>query len=271
MSRPDIGVAPALRVAFLSQCNAFPQFVEHDETYPEQVRRLIEAERPGRQIRTEIIPFWYPYENHLRVKLRVAFRRRPDVLVVEIPAGPVVQEHIGNPDLRHFPRSIRSAYQRALYLRAVGRNLLNAYPLGRELISVIDWSINSIVDGPLRGIVRRHPREELDSYEGIVEAAVSSIVTQGGPAVVLVGPGGFDANEGNHGWSAETPEKYRAVNELTRRVAAKHGLPFVDRVGAADAERRRFFLQGSATHYSQFGHCILAQEIADTLLKSGLI
>jgi hypothetical protein len=271
MNRSNDSVAPALRVAFLSQCNAFPKYVEHEATYPEQVRYLIEAERPGRRILTEIVPFWYPYENHLRVKLGVALRRHPDVLVVEIPAGPVVQEHIGNPDLRRFPRGIRSAYQRALYLRALGRNFLNAYPLGRELVSVIDWSINSIVDGPLRGLVRRHPREGLATYEDIVEAAVSSIVAQAGPAVVLVGPGGFDANEGDRGWSPETPENYRAVNELTRRVAAKHGLPFVDRVGAADAEKRRFFQQGSATHYSQFGHRLLAQEIADTLLKSGLI
>lgn len=120
-----------------------------EETYPEQARHLIMAERPGREVFIDVVPFWYPYAGHLDVKLRVALRRHPHVLVVEIPAGPVVIEHTGAGDLQRFPRHIRSAYQRVRYLRALGRELLGKHAGGRGLVSIVDWSIKSMFNGPL--------------------------------------------------------------------------------------------------------------------------
>lgn len=104
-----------------------------------------------------------------------------------------------------------------------------------------------------------------------MHTAVASIVGEARCAVVLMGPGGFDDQEGNHGWAPDTPELYRAVNDVTRRVAAAFGLPFIDRVVAADAARRTFFREGTATHYSRSGHRTLGAEVAETLLKSGLM
>ena len=185
-------------VAYLSQCLPFClEDVAAEGTYPFVAQRYVEAARPGVRISTTVFPYTYPYAD-LEFKADLALRDRPDVIVLEIPAGPVARRRVGPVDLRRFPGGVRTGWQRIQYVREL-RLSLRLPPVADRLVQIVDVGLRGVLTGPLRRLVRRLPMPTLTEYQSLVEAAITRLQAKTSATLVLIGPGGFTEAGGGDG------------------------------------------------------------------------
>jgi len=266
--------SPGLRrrsIVYLSQCLPLRQEdASADGTYPFVAQHYVEHARPGLRIETTVITYFHPYESDLGVKFDRAERARPDVIVLEVPARPVAHVESHPVDLRRFPSGVRTAYQRFRHLRELNQRMPLAYPLDK-LIHVADISLRAVIDGPLRRLVRRYPTPTLDEYEALVAEIIARLAARTAATLVLAGPAGFSERGCGDGYVDDAPQLYDTVNDMARRIAARHVLPFIDRVAVAGDGGTSFFLPGSSIVYAPAGHLELGRFVGATLLKLGVL
>lgn len=256
-------------IAFVGQClvHGYPG-VPRSATYPEIVRHHLERERPGLRVRVVAEPFYHPAELQ-RVLERLLRSVQPDLVVIDV-AGWLVANGPTAVDLSRLPWGVRSAYDRVRHLRSVSYGLAARWPGGRGLVMGVQASGRAVVDGPLRFLVKRYPRPSLEEYERLLEEAVALVTRQPGCELVLQGPSSFNPAETDPACVPESVVLYRAVNDLARRVAAMHGVTFVDRMSLINSADGDMFLPGS-TRLSDRGHQLTGHAVAETLLRGGLI
>lgn len=238
------------------------------EIYPEVARGHLEAERPGLRASLATDEFYHPADLGRHVA-RAANRRRPDLVVIDVGAfflasGP------GAIDLSAFPRRIQMAYDRARHLRGASLRLLAAFPLGFQLVRLIETSATALATGALRPVVRRYPRPSVEEYEGLLRSSIRHLTANPEQRVILQGPGGFNHDEPNPQYSPRTPEIYDEVNSMAKRVAAAHSILFVDRIAVAGGMDPSLFLPGSS-RFSVAGHRVMGHALAEAILGSGLL
>lgn len=257
-------------VAYLSQCLPFRlEDVTHEDTYPFVAQRYVEAARPGVRLSTTIHPYTYPYVD-LELKEDLALRDRPDVVVLEIPAGPVARRREPPVDLRRFPTRVRTGWQRIQHLREL-RVKLQLSPVTDRVVQVADIGLRAVVNGPLRRITRRFPMPTVSEYESLVEAAIGRLQAKTSATLVLIGPGGFTESGGGDGCADDARKLYDVVNEMTRRIAERRHLLFVDRVALAAEAERSFFLPGASIYYSPEGHRTFGRFLGHELVTGGVV
>jgi hypothetical protein len=260
----------AYAVTFLGQCLPVRADLAGDDgTYPYVAERYVQAARPGTRITTTVIYYEYPYAD-LEVKFDLALRGRPDVIVLEVPARPVAYPDSTPVDLRRLPRRLRSSYQRVRYLRGLNERLRAAPGMDR-LVQIADVGLRAVLAGPLRHLVRRYPVPTLAEYETLVAATIARLTAKTTATLILAGPAGFTEAGDGDGYVDGAPDLYDAVNAMVRRIAARHHLPFIDRVAVTAGEGPGFFHPGSSIHYAPAGHRAMGRFLGEMLLSQGIL
>ena len=258
-----------VRIAFVGQClvHGYPG-VPRSATYPEIVRHHLERERPGLRVRIVAEPFYHPAELRAVVG-RLLRSAGSDLIVIDV-AGWLAANGPAAVDLSRLPKGLRGAYDRVRHLRAVSYGLISRWPSAAGMVTLVQTGGRALVDGPLQLLARRYPKASLEEYERLLEETIALIARQPGCNLVLQGPSAFNTAETNPACAPDSLAIYRAVNELARRLAAAHGVAFIDRmalIGGADGE---MFLPGSI-RLSSAGHRVTGHAVAETLLRAGLI
>ena len=254
-----------LTIAFLGQCQVlgYPG-VPPDSVFPQICRRLVQAQRPDVKVAVDVVNYQHPLE--LAEKTAGVLRGLPRVVVIEAVGWMAIRgkEAI---DLSRLPRGIKSVVQRVRHLRTVANRLALQLPRGGDLIynvqyNATHWSSSHIV----RGLAPRYQRPSMEQYEAGLDDALSQIKAAGVDAVVQ-GPGAPNLELDSSGLSPDALEKYRAVEQLARRAAERHGALYVDRW---DTVTKGFYLPGHIRPSAQ-AHTLWGHLLAEQLLSAGLV
>jgi hypothetical protein len=177
---------PDLRVVVIGPCHTtgYPG-VRPDETFPAVAQRVVEAARPGLNLRVLTEPSYHP--GDYPAAARRAVRKRAAVAVVEV-AGWFAVNGARAVDLARLPGGVRSAYDRVRHLRDVSTKLRNRWPVASRLVIGVETTINALADGPLRTLLPRQPRPSLSEYEERLDVALTELRSHG-IDVVVEGPG----------------------------------------------------------------------------------
>ena len=219
-----------------------------EKAFPEVCRRAIESARPATNVVVRLEPYYHPSELVRRV--RAVLRYRPHAVVIEA-VGWLAIAGTRALDLSRVPARVRTRYERVKHFREVSRSIANKIPNGADLIyrAPVDASL-------LRPIVRRHPRPSVQEYEDHLDAALSLVADRNVRAVIQ-GPG---APNLALAIPPDTVERYRAVNEMARRVAATRHALYIDRWDTVDSA---FYTEGSvrptANAHAVWGHLLAAE------------
>lgn len=237
-------------LGFVGQCHTVGyQGVPARLAFPEVCKRAIESARPATNVVVRLEPYYHPSELVRRV--RAVLRHRPHVVVIEA-VGWLAIAGTRALDLSKLPARVRTRYERVTHFREVSRSIANKIPDGAELIyrTPVDASL-------LRPIVRRHPRPTVQEYEDCLDAALTAAH---GTRVVVQGPGAPNLSLGNRGLPPDAVERYRAVNEMARRVATRRQALYIDRWDTVDSA---FYTEGSvrptANAHAVWGHLLAAE------------
>jgi len=251
-------------ITFLGQCHisGYPG-VPADAAFPHVCRSVLQAARPEVEIDLVLAPYNHPAE--LPGAVRAALQYRPRVIVIEV-VGWLAISGASAVDLSRFPRRIRTAYERARYLRHASR-MVTEQTQGSGAVHPVKTNALALANSVLRPLLPRMPRATVGEYEACVSEALSLIGESTGVAAVVQGPGAGNFAVASKGMPADAVERYRAVNEMARRVAGAHGALYVDRWDTVSAG---FFLDGS-TRPTLAGHSTWGHLLADTLLREGLV
>jgi len=115
----------------------------------------------------------------------------------------------------------------------------------------------------LRPLFPRYPRPTVIEYEHAISEAIVAISRNNGVSVVVQGPGAPNVYLDSPGIAPDALERYRAVNVMSRRVAAAHSALYVERW---DTVAPGFFLPGSIrptkNGHSVWGHLLAAELLA---------
>jgi hypothetical protein len=253
-----------LRIAFVGQCHTvgYPG-VPADAAFPEVCRNAVQAARPELKVELVLKPYYHPLE--LPAVVRAALRSQPRVVVIEVigwlavTGGRVI-------DLSRLPRRIRSTFQRVQHLRRAARVVSDKT---RQAGPIYDVRTNAlgIVSDVLRPLFPRYPRPTVAEYESAVSGAISAVYECPGIAVVVQGPGAPNFTLDSPGIAPDAIERYRAVNAMSRRVAASHNALFVERW---DTVAAGFYLPGNIKP-AMAGHSVWGHLLASELLGSGIV
>jgi hypothetical protein len=237
-------------LGFVGQCHTIGyEGVPAELAFPEVCKRAIESARPATNVVVQLEPYYHPSELVRRV--RAVLRHQPHVVVIEA-VGWLAVAGTRALDLSKLPPKVRTRYERVTHFREVSRSIANEIPQGAGLIyrTPTDASL-------LRPIVRRHPRPSVQEYEDCLDAAIAAAA---GTRVVVQGPGAPNLALGQRGLPPDTLERYRAVNEMARRVATRRQALYIDRW---DTVSSGFYTEGSvrpsASAHAVWGHLLAAE------------
>jgi hypothetical protein len=253
-----------LAVGFVGQCHTvgYPG-VPPDTAFPEVCRGLLQAARPGHRIEIVLQPYYHPAQLFGAVTTVLA--HQPRVVVVEV-VGWVAITGTSAVDLSRLPVGVRSAYQRAQYLRRAARFVADRTG-GLELVHRVQTSAMRLAHGVLGPLLPRYPRASVGDYEACVSEALSCVRQAAGVTPVVQGPGAATFAVNAKGLASDALTRYRAVNDMARRVASRHGALYIDRW---DTVVDGFYLPGTSRPTRQ-GHSIWGHLLADHLLQSGIV
>jgi hypothetical protein len=226
--------------------------------------RRLERARAGLRVSVSAGEFYHPAELSRQVERSVG---RADVLVIDVGAffaaiGP------GAVDLSRFPRWARTLQDRVRHLRAATKWVVARSPRSEQWVQVAETGVLALAAGALRPLVRRHPRPTIPEYESVLRTALAA-VRQAGVRLVLQGPGGFNPDEVNPGYASDTPAIYEGINAMAHRVATAEAVPLVDRIAIGRAHPTLFL--GGTSRYSERGHAVMGEVLADHLLSAGVV
>ena len=170
-------------------------------------------------------------------------------------------------DLSRLPAGIRSTYERARYLRQVSGRIERALPRGAAIVHRVQTDAFAMATGLLRSLIPSYPRPTLDEYEAFVARAIEQVRSAPGTTAVVQGPGALNLDLASRGLAADAVERYRAVDQMARRVASAHGALYVDRWSTVSAG---FFLPGMIRPAPK-GHLVWGHLLASEILAAGLV
>jgi hypothetical protein len=253
-----------LVVAFVGQCHTvgYPG-VPPDAAFPEVCRGVLQASRPGHQVGIIVEPYYHPAQ--LSGAVRSVLRERPRAVVVEV-VGWLAITGTSAVDLSRLPGGVRSAYQRAQFLRRASRFVADKTG-GVELVHRVHTSALALAHSVLAPLLPRYPRATVADYEGCVADALTLIRQTPGVTPVVQGPGAATFAVEAKGLASDAVSRYRAVNEMARRVATAHAALYVDRWDTVAGD---FYLPGTSRPGRQ-GHSVWGHLLADRLLQSGAV
>lgn len=252
-----------LTIAFIGQCHVlgYPG-VPADVAFPEVCRGVVQASRP--QHRVELIAKTYFHPAQLLKAVAAVLPQQPRVIVIEV-VGRIAISGSSGVDLSRLPRGIRSAYDKAQYLRRISRRITQKTRTS-GVIHAVQTNVLALANSVLQPLLPRLPRPTVADYEACVSKALALIVTNPGITAVIQGPGAGNFAVESKRLPADTIERYLAVNEMARRVAAEHGALYVDRW---DTVAGGFFIPGT-TRPTMQGHSIWGHLLAEHLLRAGV-
>lgn len=253
-----------LAIAFVGQCHTvgYPG-VPADAAFPEVCRGVLQASRPQHRVELVVEPYYHPAQ--LLGAVRKALAQRPRVVVVEV-VGWLAITGSSTIDLSRLPRGIRSAYERGQFLRRATR-LVAKKTQSSGLIHHVQTSALALASSVVRPLFPRLPRPTVPEYETFVSEALALIATAPGISRVVQGPGAGNFATESKRLPVDAIARYRAVNEMARRVAAAHGALYVDRW---DTVASGFFIPGT-TRPTARGHSMWGHLLADHLLREGMV
>ncbi len=227
-------------IAFLGQCqtSGYPG-VPPEATFPQVCRRALETRLPQRTV--SVITEEYQHPSELPRATDRVLRARPRVVVLEVVGWLAVKGGSEAVDLSQLPRGIRSAYDRARHFRRVTQLISTKIPEAAGMIRRVQTNAQALATGVLRPLLPRYPRPTLAEYESFVDSTVAQIQLEGTP-VVVQGPGAPNLALEARGIASNMPERYREVERMAQRVAAKRGALYVDRWSTITP---RFYIAGS--------------------------
>jgi hypothetical protein len=216
-------------------------------------------------MRVEILldPYYHPAE--LPWVVHAALRRNPRVVVIEVIAWIAVtgSEVV---DLSRLPRHIRSALQRVQHLQRAARTVTEGTREGGLLYQVRTNALG-LMSEMLKPLLPRRPRPTVAQYESALRLAVAALREHPGVSVVLQGSGAPNLNLNSPNLATDFIERYRAINEMGRRVADEHGALFVDRW---DTVAPGFFLPRT-NRPTKAAHAVWGHLLASELLSAGVV
>jgi len=252
-------------IAFLGQCHTsgYPG-VPSDRTFPQVCRRAVERRRPGMQLDVVLEPYAHPFD--LRRAVARASRARPQIVVIEVVGWLAIKGREGV-DLSRLPAGVRTAYQTARHFRHVSHRITSRLPKGADLVYRVQSSSWEFANSLLRSLVPRFPRPTIAEYERCLDGALNAASQLPGVRVAIQGPGAPNLSLDSRGLASDALERYRAVEGMARRVAAAHGVLYVERW---DTVSNGFFLPGSIRPGVD-GHSTWGYLLAEKLMAEGFV
>jgi hypothetical protein len=256
---------PRTTIAFLGQCqtSGYPG-VPSELTFPQVCRRAVEACRPGTSLNVFYEQYYHPSELHGAVDKALA--RRPRIVVVEV-VGWLAIIGRGSMDLSHLPSRVRTVYDRLRHFRHVSQLIAARVPYGPQLVYRVNARATTMAHHILGPIIRRHARPTVAEYEELVDCEIARIADHPGVSAVIQGPGAPNLDLDSPGLAPDAVERYRAVEQMARRVAAARKALYVDRWNTVAAG---FYLPGSIRPGSE-GHTVWGHLLARDLMAAGLV
>lgn len=256
---------PRTTIVFLGQCqtSGYPG-VPPELTFPQVCRRAIEACRPGTRLAIVHEQYYHPAE--LPGAVGKALARRPRIVVVEV-VGWLAIIGRGAVDLSRLPSGVRTAYDRLRHFRHVSQQIVSRIPRGPDLVYRINARGAEMAHRVLQPIIRRHARPTVTEYEGFVDRAIARIGELPGVDAVIQGPGAPNLDLDSPALAPDAVERYRAVEQMARRVAAARKALYMDRWDTVSAG---FFLPGSIRPGPE-GHASWGHLLARGLMAAGLV
>lgn len=138
---------------------------------------------------------------------------------------------------------------------------------GAGFIHAVQTNALALVSSVVRPLLPRLPRATVADYESCVSGALALVGAVEGTTAVVQGPGAGNFALESKGLASDAIERYRAVNEMARRVAEAHGALYVDRW---DTVASGFFIPGT-TRPTMQGHSVWGHLLAEQLLSAGIV
>ncbi len=251
-------------IAFVGQCHTsgYPG-VPADATFPQVCRRTLESCRPG--ARLDVLLEQYQHPAELPNAVANVLRARPRVVVIEV-IGWLAIKGRGAVDLSRLPRGLRTVYDRMRHFRHVSHAIASKLHVA-DAVARVQANGYEVARGVLNSVVHRYPRPSVAEYESFVDQATRMIREAEGVHAVIQGPGAPNLDLDSRGLAPDAVEKYRAVDEMARRVASERKALYVDRWDTVSSE---FFLEGSIRPRAA-GHSVWGNLLARELLAAGLV
>lgn len=242
-----------LLITFVGQCHTVGYAgVPADAAFPQVCREVVQASRPGRRVEVRTHPYYHPAE--LMAAVEKALRDEPRVVVIEV-VGWLAVRGTSSVDLSRLPNSVRTAYDRMRHFRHA-KAVVRHIPRAAEPLYQF-----------LKPLLPRHPRPSVAEYESSLRQALESVGARDGVQAVVQGPGAPNLDLNSRELPSDALERYRAVHEMSRRVAEERKALYVDRW---DTVTRGFYPDGgirpTARAHSVWGHLLGAE-----LLRAGVV
>ncbi|HEX2092003.1 MAG TPA: hypothetical protein VHG28_06350 [Longimicrobiaceae bacterium] len=254
-----------LRISFVGQCHTvgYPG-VPPDAAFPQVCRAALQSRRPGTEVELLLQEYYHP--SQLVGAVAAALRACPRVVVIEV-VGWLAVKGRGAVDLSRLPFGVRSAYQRVRHFRHVSAAITARLPGNPEVVHRVKDTLVNWAGVALGGIPLRHARSTVTEYEDHLDRAIAQVGGAPATGCVLQGPGAPNLALDSRRLPSDMLERYRAVEEMARRLAARHGVLYVDRWDTVDT---RFFSSGSIRPTAE-GHSTWGHLLADRLIEAGLV
>jgi len=261
-------MAPNIRIGILSNCFAFGyRGVDRRDTYPEVVRRRLEAERPGLRVGLVFDTLYHPAELTRQVERALA--KRPDILVIDTAGNVLSANKRQAVDLGRMPAALAGLVESVRRGRSFAKGMVDRHPFVEPVVQSAEAIGALALDRARSRRVRRHAPLTLQDYERWLRAAVARVDAEASTTLVIQGPSVFNPDESDRTYQPATLDVYREVNTMVKRVAADGGAIVLDRQGVAGGAGSGIFLDGSI-RLSRAGHALMGQALADMLLRSRL-
>jgi hypothetical protein len=249
-----------VNIAFVGQCHTvgYPG-VPADVAFPQVCRVALQSRRPDAHISLTLEEYQHPQQ--LAGAVTQVLRTRPRVVVIEV-IGWLTVKGTGAVDLARLPRGVRSAAQRVRHFRHISRAVAAKMPKSAELINSGLHHAALLVGNGVR-----HARTTPAEYEQHIDRALTALRAVPGLECVIQGPGAPKLDSDSRHFPADVLERYRAVQQMARRVAEAHGALYVDRWDTVSPG----FYSSDSVRPSAEGHSVWGHLLADNLIAAGLV
>jgi len=260
-------MARAFKVGFLGNCYIFGyRGVAARATYPEILRRRIEAERPSVRVQLMRSALFHPADMPRQV-VRL-MRKRPDVIVVDAAATPVVTVLKPRVDVRGLPAGAARVIDTVQQGLSMVKGVSERHPVIRPMLHAVDRVSRLVVDRKIIPVERHAPPSVAD-YERFLQEAIE-LVAASSTTLIVQGPSGFNQNLAHGPWNPSTLDLYRDMNEMVKRVTTLHDITMIDRQQIVEGRNQSMFLDGSIRLSSE-GHQATGDALASTILGTHIV
>lgn len=239
-----------LLITFVGQCHTIGYAgVPADAAFPQVCREVVQASRPGWRVEVRTQPYYHPAE--LPAAVEKALRDKPRLVVIEV-VGWLAVRGTSSVDLSRLPRGVRTVYDRVKHFRHA-KGIARSVPRGAEGLYQF-----------IQPLLPRHPRPSVAEYESCLRQALEKLADV---QAVVQGPGAPNLDLDWRGVASDALERYRAVHEMSRRVAEEKKVLYVDRW---DTVTRGFYPDGGVRPTAR-AHSVWGQLLGAELLRAGIV